>query len=143
MVLRVRAVVFMEGDVAMGGFRQAEQSREQMVLWSRRLDDALPADHPVRQVWHILNAEAFAETFSAWEGQYVLLEGKPPQNPRYMAGLYLYGMMNRLRSSRQLESACYNRIDVDGAVSWDKEGRSKPNDNAQIAVDVAQFGWRC
>ena len=34
----------------MSGFREPEISREQMVLWSRRPDDAIPVDHPVRHL---------------------------------------------------------------------------------------------
>ena len=96
----------------MSGFRQPEQSREQIVLWAHRLDDAIPLDHPVRHFDYLLRSEAFAETFTEWQRRYVLVEGKPPYPPRYLAGLYLYGMMNRIRSSRQLEAACYNRLDV-------------------------------
>ena len=81
----------------MSGFRQPEQPREQMVLWSHRLEDALPADHPVRHLDYLLGSAAFAETFAVWERNYVLLEGKPPYHPQYLAGLYLYGMMNRIR----------------------------------------------
>lgn len=34
----------------MAGFRQPEVPREQLVLWTQRLDDAIPADHPVRHL---------------------------------------------------------------------------------------------
>jgi transposase len=96
----------------MAGFRTPEQPREQIVLWSQRLDDAIPLDHPVRLVAHLLEAEAFAPLFREWTQDYVLVEGKPPYHPRDLSVLYIYGMMNRIRSSRQLEAACYNRLDV-------------------------------
>jgi transposase len=96
----------------MAGFRRPEVQREQMVLWSERLDDAIPADHPARQLDYLLRAEALAPTFREWERQYVLVEGKPPYHPRDLAGLYLYGMLNRIRSSRQLERACYHQLDI-------------------------------
>lgn len=60
----------------------------------------------------MLKSPALAETFRAWERRYVLTEGKPPYHPRDLTALYLYGMMNRLRSSRQLEMACWNGLDV-------------------------------
>ncbi len=47
----------------MSGFREPEISREQMVLWSRRLDDAIPLDHPVRHMGELLHSEAFRDTF--------------------------------------------------------------------------------
>jgi transposase len=83
-----------------------------MVLWEQRLDDALAQDHPVRQFLYLLNSAAFAETFTTWETEYVLLEGKPPFHPRDLTGLYLYGMLNGIRSSRRLEASCSNRLDV-------------------------------
>ena len=73
----------------MSGFRELEMSREQMVLWSRRLDDAIPVDHPVRHMDELLHSEAFRDTFREWERRYVLVEGKPPYHPRDVAGLYL------------------------------------------------------
>ena len=96
----------------MAGFRQAELPRQQQVLWTERLDDALPPDHPVRLFDQLLRSSALAATFAAWENEYVLCAGQPPYHPRDLAGLYLYGLLNRLRSSRQLEAACYNRLDV-------------------------------
>lgn len=96
----------------MAGFRKPEVSRDQLVMWSQRLDDAIPADHPVRQFAFLLESDAFSSRFRQWSAGYVLVEGKPPYHPRDLAGLYIYGMLNRIRSSRQLEAACYNRLDV-------------------------------
>jgi hypothetical protein len=36
----------------MSGFRQPEAPRDQIVLWSRKWEDAPPPDHPVRRVGH-------------------------------------------------------------------------------------------
>lgn len=110
--------------------------REQLVLWSQRLDDALPEDHPVRHVDWLLKSQAFAATFFEWEQDYVLVQGKPPYHPRDLAGLYLYGMMNRIRSSRQLEHACWNRLDV----IWLMSGQHP--DHSTIADFVAKHGRR-
>lgn len=118
----------------MSGFRQPELKREQLVLWSQRLEDAIPADHPVRLLDELLHSESFATTFRVWEREYDRLEGQPPYHPRDLAGLYLYGMLNRLRSSRQLESACYNRLDVIWLLSGQKP------DHSTIAVFVTRHG---
>jgi len=120
----------------MSGFRQPECPREQMVLWTQRLDDALPADHPVRHFEFLLRSSAFAETFADWENDYVLVEGKPPYHPRDLAGLYLYGMMNRIRSSRQLEASSYNRLDL----IWLLQGQHP--DHSTIADFVKRHGPR-
>jgi hypothetical protein len=47
----------------MAGFRKPEVPREQSTLWSMKLDDAIAADHPVRQLDFLLHREPFAETF--------------------------------------------------------------------------------
>ena len=118
----------------MAGFRKPEVPRDQLVLWSVRLDDAIPADHPVRHVAYLLESEPFSRTFREWERSYVLLEGKPPYPPRDLTGLYVYGMMNRVRSSRQLEAACYNRVDV----LWLMSGQHP--DHSTIAEFVSRHG---
>jgi transposase len=120
----------------MAGFRTAEVPREQLVLWACKLEDAVPADHPVRHVDFLLKTESFHATFGAWEREYVLLEGKPPYHPRDLTGLYLYGMMNRIRSSRQLEAACYNRLDV----IWLMSGQHP--DHSTISDFVSGHGQR-
>ena len=96
----------------MSGFRTPEIPREQMVLWERRLDDAVPDDHQVRHLDALLSSATFAKTFREMELRYALNRGKPPYHPRNMAALYLYGMLHRLRSNRRLEDACHARLDV-------------------------------
>jgi len=118
----------------MSGFRTPEVPREQLVLWEHRLEDALPADHQVRHLDVLLGSEAFAATFREMEGAYVLNRGQPPYHPRDLAGLYLYGMLHRIRSSRQLEAACYSRLDV----IWLMQGQSP--DHSTIADFVGRHG---
>lgn len=108
----------------MAGFRTPEVPREQLVLWSRRLDDALPIDHPARLMDELFRSQALAPVFAAWCREYHLLEGQPPYHPRDLTMLYCYGMLNRLRSSRQLESVCANRIDVIWLVSGQRPDHS-------------------
>ena len=118
----------------MSGFRTPEIPREQLVLWERRLEDAVPADHQVRHLDVLLNASAFAETFDKMERQYVLNRGKPPYHPRHLAALYLFGMLHRLRSSRRLEDACHSRLDV----IWLMRGQTP--DHSTIADFVGKHG---
>jgi len=108
----------------MAGFRTPEIPREQLVLFSQRLDEAIPQDHPVRHIEFLLRQEPFAASLREMEKQYVLTMGRPPFHPRYLTGLYLYGMMNGIRSSRKLEAACWNRLDV----IWLMEGQHPDHD---------------
>ena len=114
-------------------FRKVEVPRNQLALWSQTLDDAISPDHPVRVFDHLFHAEGFQEFLRMCEQELVLVDGRPPYNPWYMAALYLYGMIHGIRSSRALESACYNRIDV----LWLMEGQTP--DHSSIAGFVKKY----
>jgi len=118
----------------MSGFRTPEIPREQMVLWERRLEDAIPEGHQVRHLDVLLGSAAFTDTFREMEERYALNRGKPPYHPRNLAALYLYGMLHRLRSSRRLEDACYARLDV----IWLMQGQTP--DHSTIADFVGKHG---
>jgi transposase len=120
----------------MSGFRVPEQPREQMVLGSSCLEDAVRVDHPVRLLDELLRSSAFAAEFSDWERDYSGLEGQPAYHPRELTALVIYGALNRLRSSRPLESATYNRLDV----LWLLSGQ--PPDHSTIAAFVNRHGAR-
>jgi transposase len=82
--------------------------RRQCVLFSNKLDDAISSDHPVRVFDLILSRLEWTE----WEARYPHTCGRPPIHPRKLASLLLYGLTNGLRSSRSLEEACQNQLDV-------------------------------
>jgi transposase len=81
--------------------------RQQTLLFCATLDESVSEDHPVRLLEEILRAQ----DWSAWESEYNGHVGQPPIAPWVMAGVILYGLMRRIRSSRQLEYACGNNID--------------------------------
>ena len=81
--------------------------RRQTLLMYPTLDDSISGDHPVRLFDEILQVC----DWSVWEAEYDGGRGQPPIPPRVMAGAILYGLMRRIRSSRQLEYACGHNID--------------------------------
>jgi transposase len=87
-----------------------------MVLFTRRLDDALPRDHSVRWLDDILGRL----DWSKWERHYHDRLGQPAIHPRVLAGVLLYGLLTRVRSSRGLEDALLLRMDF----RWLAEGRT-------------------
>ena len=89
--------------------------RSQTLLLYPTLDDSVSEGHPVRQLEEILKAL----DWSAWTQTYNGHVGQPPIPPWVMAGVILYGLMRRIRSSRQLEYACGHNIDF----MWLAEGR--------------------
>lgn len=99
-----------------GYWAKPPQPRDQLVLFPTRLDDAIPADSPVR----LLSALLEQLDFSAFEARYHGQRGQPPIHPRIMAGVLLYGLICSIRSSRKLEEAILYRIDF----RWLAEGHT-------------------
>lgn len=92
------------------------ESRDQMVLFPEKLDDAIAADHPVRVIWAMLQKLDWGR----WEDQYDQTQGQPPIHPSILVGVILYGLLKRIRTSRALEEALQVRMDF----RWLVEGRS-------------------
>jgi transposase len=94
--------------------------RLQAMLFYPTLDECISQDHPVRALDEILRGL----DWSAWTQEYNGRVGQPAIPPWVMAGVILYGLMRRIRSSRQLEYACGNNIDF----MWLAEGRTIDHD---------------
>ena len=97
-------------------FSDPPLSRDQLVLFAERLDQAIPADHSVRLVDEILGRLSWSE----WEQQYNGQIGRPPIHPRVIASVILYGILCGVRTSRSLEEALTVRNDF----RWLVEGRT-------------------
>jgi len=84
--------------------------REQMVLFPERIDEYIAEDHPVRFIDAFvdsldLEAAGFGKTSLA-------TTGRPPYAPGDLLKLYIYGYLNRVRSSRKLEQECQRNVEV-------------------------------
>lgn len=95
-------------------------SRDQQPLFSPSLDGLIPQDHMVRLLDEILQAL----DWSFWEQKYERKRGQPPIHPRVVASVILYGLLRRVRSSRQLEYLCNHCLDF----LWLTEGRAIDHD---------------
>lgn len=83
-------------------------SRTQLALYTTCLDDMIPQDNSVRFIDKFVNTLNLQELgFDA-----IASQGRPPYNPADLLKLYIYGYMNRTRSSRVLEKECYRNIEV-------------------------------
>jgi transposase len=94
--------------------------RQQALLFHPTLDECISLDHPVRLLDEILRSLDWSDWIQKYDGR----RGQPPIPPRTMAALILYGLMRRIRSSRQLEYACGHNIDF----MWLVEGRTVDHD---------------
>lgn len=87
-------------------FATPKAPREQQVLFPQYLDDAVAPDAPVRTFVELMGQCDWTTWEQAYEGY-----GQPPIHPRYLASAILYGLMHKVRSTRELEAAACNRLD--------------------------------
>jgi transposase len=84
--------------------------RQQKLLLPESLDEYVEPEHPVRFI------EAFVESLDVKEcgfGRSVpAATGRPPYAPADLLKLYLWGYLNRVRSSRALERECGRNLEV-------------------------------
>jgi transposase len=93
----------------MGRFVEGEDRRQSLLLpeW---LDDYVTEDNPVRVV------EAFIDELDlgalGFDGVRPAATGRPAYHPSTMLKIYLYGYLNRVQSSRQLEREAQRNIEL-------------------------------
>ena len=85
-------------------------NREQIWMLPPSLDELLEAGHPARFVGEFVDAldgEGWAGIGVDKDGDPM---GAPAYHPRALLGVWLYGFMTGVRSSRKLEAACRDQI---------------------------------
>jgi len=84
--------------------------RNQLLLLPPSLDELIGDDNPAKVI------DAFVDSFDIKEADFKnsipAEKGCPPYNPADLLKLYLYGYLNRIRSSRKLEKECIRNIEV-------------------------------
>ena len=86
-------------------------SREQLYLFESKLDDIISEDNPVRFIDAYvdkLDLLKLGFTNPGKDGG----QGRPPYNPAMMLKIYIYGYLNRIRSTRKLESECKRNTEL-------------------------------
>ncbi len=84
--------------------------RDQLLLLPEAVDDYVGSDNPVRFI------DAFVDGLDLIEAGFGRVQPKATGRPGYAPGdllkLYIYGYLNRVRSSRRLEAECHRNIEV-------------------------------
>ncbi len=84
--------------------------RSQLLLLPEAIDDYVGSDNPVRFI------DAFVEGLDLDKSGFARVEPKATGRPGYAPGdllrLYIYGYLNRVRSSRRLEAECHRNIEL-------------------------------
>lgn len=87
--------------------RAIDANYRQQWLLPPSLEDLLPASHPARLVREFVDAADLEKLGFQTE---VAETGRPGYAVSLLTKVILYGYMNRIRSTRQWEKACYNDI---------------------------------
>jgi transposase len=81
-----------------------------MFLLPESVDDYVDADNSVRFI------DAFVDELDLAAAGFVRVDpkatGRPGYDPADLLKLYIYGYLNRVRSSRRLETECHRNIEV-------------------------------
>jgi transposase len=86
------------------------QSRYQSTLFPEVLDDVVGRDSPVRVIDVFVDGLNLGELgFSKVAAE---ATGRPPYDPGDLLKLYVYGYLNRVRSSRRLEAEAQRNVEV-------------------------------
>lgn len=84
--------------------------RNQITLFPESIDDYIRENNPVRIIdLYVENLDLKKLNFERAECSGI---GRPPYNPKDLLKLYLYGYLNRVRSSRRLEHEAARNIEV-------------------------------
>ena len=93
------------GDGRCGAPRLRRPDRTQVVLEPVCLEDRLPADHPARTVWRVverLDLSAFYATIQARGSE----PGRAATDPRLLVALWLYAAVDGVGNGRRLDRLC-------------------------------------
>ena len=84
--------------------------REQLTLFPEALDEYITEDNPV----HFLDVFVDTLDFGGLGFRHAVLQetGRPPYHPADLLKLYVYGYLNRIRSSRRLETESERNLEL-------------------------------
>ena len=85
------------------------KNRTQSILFPQSLDQIIGPDNEVRII------DLFVESINPEDFHFVMKttkEGRPAYHPKDLLKLFVYGYLNHIRSSRQLEKECHRNIEL-------------------------------
>ena len=85
------------------------KNRTQSILFPKSLDQIVQTDNEVRII------DLFVESINLADFHFVIKtskEGRPAYHPKDLLKLFVYGYLNHIRSSRQLEKECKRNIEL-------------------------------
>lgn len=86
------------------------EDRNQVIMFPATIDEYITEENPVRVIEAYVNELPLEEL--GFKRTNPLAVGHPSYDPKDMLKLYLYGYLNRVRSSRRLEHEAIRNIEV-------------------------------
>ena len=86
------------------------EDRKQITLFPEAVDDYIAVDNPVRVIEAFVNSLDMQEL--GFQRAVPKNIGRPSYDPRDLLKLYLYGYLNRIRSSRRLEIEASRNLEL-------------------------------
>ena len=84
--------------------------RHQTALFPQAIDELIDSNNPVRFIDVFVNQLEMVEF--GFKDVRKNTNGRPPYHPADLLKLYIYGYLNRIRSSRALEKECKRNIEL-------------------------------
>ena len=91
------------------------ENRQQIAMFPEIIDDYVAENNPVRVIEAFVMSLDMSEL--GFERAHAPSLGRPAYDPRDLLKLYLYGYLNRIRSSRKLESEASRNLEVIWLIS--------------------------
>ena len=109
--------------------------REQRTLFPEALDDTIARDNPVR----FLDVFIDSLDLKSLGFEHVVLKetGRPPYHPADLLKLYVYGYLNRIRSSRRLETESGRNLELMWLLKRQIQGLDQKIDEYLEQLDQA------
>ena len=86
------------------------EDRNQLIFFPDSVDDYIGPDSPLRIIDEYVNIIDLKEL--CFNNAEYAATGRPPYNPKDLLKLYIYGYLNRIRSSRRLEHETHRNLEV-------------------------------
>ncbi|MDI6767129.1 MAG: transposase, partial [Bacteroidota bacterium] len=85
------------------------ESRNQAILFPEVIDEYIEKDNEVQFIDIFVDGLDLVKL--GFSHSVPASTGRPPYKPADLIKLYIYGYLNRIRSSRSLEKECYRNIE--------------------------------
>ena len=84
-------------------------NRNQLPLFASSIDDAIAQDNEIRLIDLFVDSLKLSDFGFAFD---FVENGRPAYHPSDLLKLFIYGYLNRMRSSRTLEKECSRNIEL-------------------------------